>query len=500
MRIQNKLIAIFFITSVVLVVAQVLVMQWSIGKGMIDYVNERELKALNGVAASLASLYEKEDSWIKIRGDHRRFRKIIKQGLTGSEFDSFKGPRRPNRPPNRSNDPRSNDPRSDFAAWQSGLFNQPKGRRGEFGGPPPNPEVEVSYALLDLNKELLVGYYPAKQSFNFIDVLVEEQLVGFLAVSKRVHLAAGYELNFVEQQQRYIALIAIGLILIAMFIAMPLAAHFVKPITQLTAAMSMLTSGEYQQRIDLKRKDEFAQLSRDFNELAATLQQNEQARKRWLADVSHELRTPVTVLKGELESMLDGVRPLSLERIKSSNEEVKQLEKLIDDLHELTRNDLGTLHYRKESLDFVALLQGEANHYYTLLSEKGIAVKFAALPKDAIVFADIKRLKQLLGNLFSNTAKYASGGNTLKISVDIEQHKHEVHLRLEDNGPGVNEANLAKLFEHLFRVENSRNRNTGGSGLGLSISKKIVEAHHGEISAFASDLGGLGILIILPME
>jgi two-component system sensor histidine kinase BaeS len=155
--------------------------------------------------------------------------------------------------------------------------------------------------------------------------------IGFLAVSKRDQLTAGYELNFVEQQQRYILFIALGLVLVAMLIAMPLAAHFVKPIKRLTSAMSKLTSGEYQQRIDLKRKDEFAHLSRDFNELAATLQQNEQARKRWLADISHELRTPVAVLKGELEAMLDGIRPLSLERIQSANEEVKQLEQLLDD-------------------------------------------------------------------------------------------------------------------------------------------------------------------------
>ena len=333
-----------------------------------------------------------------------------------------------------------------------------------------------------------------------MDIVVEDRVVGFLAVSKRDHLTTGYELSFVEQQQRYIVLVALGLILVAMLIAIPLAAHFVRPIKRLTAAMSMLTSGEYQQRIDLKRKDEFAQLSRDYNELAATLQQNEQARKRWLTDISHELRTPVAVLKGELEAMLDGVRPLSLERIQSSNEEVKHLEKLLDDLHELTRNDLGTLHYRKESVDLIPLLREEANHYYTLLDEKNIEVKFGILPKQAIIFGDTKRLKQLLGNLFTNTAKYASDGNILKVSAEVSQQQNEIYLRFEDNGAGVDAEDLPKLFEHLFRVENSRNRETGGSGLGLSICKKIVDAHHGKISAFASDLGGLGILIVLPME
>ena len=485
MRIKNKLIVIFFVTSVFLVIAQVLVMQWSIGKGMIDYVNQRELKALSGVASSLAKLYQQDGGWQKISGEHRRLKNIIEQGLEDSEFS----PPRNNRPPKPPNGSRQNDR---------------QGRRGESFGPPPGkndrPLFKVSYALLDVDKTFLAGLYLSHLRFSYVDILVEDRVVGFLAVSKRDHLTTGYELSFVEQQQRYIVLVALGLILVAMLIAIPLAAHFVRPIKRLTAAMSMLTSGEYQQRIDLKRKDEFAQLSRDYNELAATLQQNEQARKRWLTDISHELRTPVAVLKGELEAMLDGVRPLSLERIQSSNEEVKHLEKLLDDLHELTRNDLGTLHYRKESVDLIPLLREEANHYYTLLDEKNIEVKFGILPKQAIIFGDTKRLKQLLGNLFTNTAKYASDGNILKVSAEVSQQQNEIYLRFEDNGAGVDAEDLPKLFEHLFRVENSRNRETGGSGLGLSICKKIVDAHHGKISAFASDLGGLGILIVLPME
>jgi two-component system sensor histidine kinase BaeS len=495
MRIQNKLITIFFLTSVVLVVTQVLVMQWSIGKGMIDYVNERELKALSGVASSLAELYQKEGSWQKISENHRGFKKIIDKGLVDSEFSPAQGNRPPIRPRRPRPDVGQNQPQSNGhpIRGQGGPNGPPRGR----GGP---PAFEVSYALLDVDKTLIAGLYSADLSFSYIDILVEEKIIGFLAVSKRVQLTAGYELNFVKEQQRYILLIALGLVLIAMLIAMPLAAHFVKPIKLLTAAMSKLSLGDYQQRIDLKRKDEFAQLTRDFNELAATLEQNEQARKRWLADISHELRTPVAILKGEMEAMLDGVRPLSLERIQSSSEEIAQLEQLLDDLHELTRNDLGSMHYRKDSVDLIALLYEVAAQYHTLLLESGIDVKFAVLPEVAIIFADVKRLRQLLGNIITNTIKYACEGDTLKMTVELSQDTKEYHLRIEDNGLGVDKNNLPHLFEYLFRVEDSRNRETGGSGLGLSICKKIVEAHHGKISAFASDLGGLGILIVLPKE
>lgn len=498
MRIQNKLIAIFFFTSALLVAAQVLIMQWSIGKGMIDYVNQRELTALDSAATSFSELFQKEGSWQSIQGKHRRFIRLIDDALLESEFGLAErnvGPRSEGRPLGPA--PANRRPRGDEGPPRGG---PPRGGppRGEAG----LPRFEADYALLNKEKELIAGMYPAELDFSYIDIMVESERVGFLAVSKRQKLTDGYELSFVKQQQRYIVFIALGLILTAMMVAIPLAWHFVDPIKRLAAAMSKLISGDYKQRIQLKRKDEFSQLSRDFNELAATLEQNEQARKRWLADVSHELRTPVAVLKGELEAMLDGVRPLSMERIQSSNDEVKQLEQLLDDLHELTRNDLGTMHYSKESLDIIALIKEEANHYQTFLGEQNIQVEFSRLPEQATLFADRKRIIQLFGNLFTNTAKYAREGDTLKISAEVvEDNDHKSLLvQLEDNGCGVNEHDLPQLFEHLFRVENSRNRETGGSGLGLSICKKIVQGHHGKIMAFSSDLGGLGIKIVLPME
>lgn len=146
---------------------------------------------------------------------------------------------------------------------------------------------------------VFAGLYLADLSFSYIDILVAEETTGFLAVSERDQLTAGYELNFVELQRRYILVIALGLglVLIVMLIAMPLGVDFVTPIKRLTAAMSKLTSIDYQHRIDLNRKDEFSQLSFDFNELAAILEQNGQARKRFLADISTSCAHPLPYLK-----------------------------------------------------------------------------------------------------------------------------------------------------------------------------------------------------------
>jgi len=143
-----------------------------------------------------------------------------------------------------------------------------------------------------------------------------------------------------------------------------------------------------------------------------------------------------------MEAILDGVRPLSLESIQSSSKEIAQLEKLLDDLHELTRNDLGTMHYRKDSLDLIALLFEEAAHYQNLLGESGIEVKFVALTDKAIIFADVKRLKQLFGKIFTITVKYASEGDILEIAVALSSDTKEIHIRIEDNGLGVDKDDL----------------------------------------------------------
>ncbi|MEP1871622.1 MAG: ATP-binding protein, partial [Paraglaciecola sp.] len=137
-----------------------------------------------------------------------------------------------------------------------------------------------------------------------------------------------------------------------------------------------------------------------------------------------------------------------------------------------------------------------------VLSDKGIKVELIPQHTSIPVYADVTRLKQLFSNLLSNVAKYAVDGDLLKITMTLVENggSKEAQIFFEDNGQGVDEHDLPQLFEHLFRVENSRNRKTGGSGLGLSICKKIVEAHHGKITAFSSEVGGLGIKIILPLE
>ena len=496
MKIQNKLFLIFFGFSLVLVVALPLVMQWSIGKGMVDYVNTKEIEALAPLVEELSEEYKKHNSWQSMQDRHNKFRRLISIQLADSDFATNSGDRLANQrpfrgPPQRRQSPDNRPP-------------PPQGERTKnkpYPLPPHLSDNDVHYALLDKNEELIVGISLENLEYGKKDIVVNDQLVGFLAVSKRKLLTQGYEFDFIEQQKKYLwiyALIALGLVTL---VTLPLARHVVEPIGLITQGMHKLTQGDYQQTIKLSRQDELGQLSRDYNELAHTLSENETTRKRWLANISHELRTPVAILRGELEAMLDEIRPLTTSNIASANDEVKHLQRLIDDLHQLTSTDIGGMRYQKEEQNLTMLLQGELDKYQSYLSDAGITLELAICHEDIDIYADKTRLCQLFENIINNAIKY-SKSTQLKISLTLENEASTEFAKLvfEDNGIGVEESHLSNLFEYLYRVDDSRNRMDGGAGLGLSICRQIVTAHQGEISAQKASLGGLAILIKLPIS
>ncbi|MGB5445372.1 MAG: ATP-binding protein [Psychromonas sp.] len=456
-------------------------MQWSIGKGMVEYVNSKEVETLKPLITELAQVYQKDNSWLKMQGQSRKFDDLIFAALKETVFIRPHTP-----PPFPSQSPENN--RSDiFASGDPELLRAP-------------PDRPANYALLDSDKTLIAGVYSNDLEYTTSVIMVGKRTVGFLAVSKRNELTDGYELDFIEQQRSYLWIIALAAILLVALVTQPLARHLVGPIKQIAQGMHKLTQGDYRQNIHLQRRDELQALSRDFNELALTLAENDSARKRWLANISHELRTPVTILRGELEAMLDDVRPLSKKNIASANDEVKHLQKLIDDLHQLTSADIGGMHYRKQTEDLVALLNAEKDKYSGYLADAGVKLELKIETPFLAVFADRTRLCQLFENIINNSIKYAQA-SIVRITLSRDSSFAPLAVvKIEDDGEGVSEQHLPHLFEYLYRVDNSRNRKTGGSGIGLSVCAHIVAAHQGEIIAQQSDLGGLAIIITLPLS
>jgi len=273
-------------------------------------------------------------------------------------------------------------------------------------------------------------------------------------------------------------------------------AHWLaRRVRTLARGAEALIRGDYAVRIPDAGGDELAHLARDFNTLAETLAATRRARSQWIADIAHELRTPLAVLRGEIEALQDGVRPLGEASLGSLAQEVSHLGRLVEDLHTLSLADVGALSYHKEPLDVAELADEAIAAQRRVLDQKGLAVELA-LERGATVLADETRLAQVLGNLLQNTLRYTDAPG--KLAVAVRRDGERVVLDWQDSSPGVPEADLPRLTERLYRVEVSRSRAGGGSGLGLAIVKAIVEAHGGTLVARASRLGGLALEVALP--
>jgi len=277
-----------------------------------------------------------------------------------------------------------------------------------------------------------------------------------------------------------------------------LARALLKPIEQSAALARRLGDGDYHEKIAENRSDEIGELMRGMNRLAQSLAQASAARERWLADISHELRTPVAVLQGELEALIDGVRPASPDHLRSLHQEILHLKRLLDDLHDLSLADVGALRYRFAMLDFTALCGDALEAMRGRFSDHKLTLNIQLPTHPIMLQGDSTRLRQLLDNLLENSLKYTDPGG--RVDVTMQATDRGARLDIADSAPGVSDADRQRLFEHLFRVEASRNRQLGGAGLGLALCERIVSAHRGSIEASASPFGGLQMTVLLDQE
>lgn len=349
--------------------------------------------------------------------------------------------------------------------------------------------------LLDESRSRLAGA-PAE---NLQDVRLQELIVdgrtvgwiGFVPLGDVLPPDAG---RFLSGQLKIMAIALLAALIVAAALAWLLASNVSRPVQQLGRTVRLLSDGEYSARADHPGRDEIGLLAGHVNQLADSLDKNRSARRRWMADIAHELRTPVAVLKGEIEALTDGVRQADDHMLASLGEEVNHLASLVDDLQALALADAGALNVVKQPLDLTALSDQCAEAFRNRLAEREIRLE-TALEPGVTVMADPHRMRQLLHNLLENSVRYVAGGGRVRLTLVVAEN---FELRLEDSGPGVSEEQLGSLFQRFYRAEGSRSRTTGGSGLGLSICKNIVEAHGGRITASQSSLGGLLICVELP--
>ncbi|MFT6758509.1 MAG: two-component system sensor histidine kinase BaeS [Chitinophagales bacterium] len=476
--IQLKLICAFLLTTFIATAGMFAFMQWSFDRGFLSYVNSQELAKLTPLSDELGELYGKQGSWVFIQNDRRVWRGLHREYIFNEDlrFESTDY-RSQSRPP----------PALRKTA-------QSEGR-----------ELLQRISLLDAKRDKIIGRpFLDKTSSNSDHLPITQEItsdgviVGYLQLAPSKSLQNQLDLGFAASQTKTFALISAAMLALSLLISIPLARQLVRPILKLLSSTKSLSAGNYNVDTKSSSKDELGQLSNNFNQLAKILRANESSRKQWVSDISHELRTPIAVLKGQIEAMIDGIRPSDKGSLRQLNNNINQLGKLVNDLYQLSLSDQGSLNYRKENVKFAPVVTQTINNFDTEFQHRGISIKLvnSARANDT-VFADKSRLQQLLANLLTNTLRYTDSPGELKIRLSATTDT--IQLELNDSSPGVSDTDLQQLFDRLFRAEKSRNRAGGGAGLGLSLCKNIVQAHDGSITAAQSNLGGLRIVIKLPL-
>jgi len=488
LSIKYKLFATLLTAVLVVVVGMFFLIHWSFDRGFLNYVNTVESKRLDSLAQHLQNAYADQGEWLFLQNNPHLWRQFLAASTPEGpqQFDpledglSLQELKNRRHPPDTGSELRQGrNPRHSFRKELKHLF-------------------EFRVVLMDAQKNVVIGprRYPA--NIEMVPLKHESVLVGFLGHIPQKDVLAQHQLQFVQEQKKSFTIISLVIAVLATLISFPLASRLVRRINALANGTHRLAAGKYSTRLEKGPADELGQLTLDFNSLALTLEKNEQERRHWVADISHELRTPLAVLRGEIEAFQDGVRQLTPEAIRSLHSEVMRLNRLVDDLFQLSMSDIGALTYRKKNVDGASILKHAADLFRPEFAKKNITLTVNVPAEDELyLFGDYERLHQLFDNLLSNSLKYTDAGGELRIRCQTARGKMEILF--QDSSPGVPTADIDKLFERLFRVENSRSRASGGAGLGLAICRNIVEAHGGTIAAEPSPLGGVSIRVTLPL-
>lgn len=441
--------------------------RWGFDRGFLDYINEQERTRLVNLASELAQDYQtSNNSWSTLTPEtfDNYVANIWKNAGPPHQFrpkpprDQHPPPKRAGAPPHRHGPPKA-------------LFSS-------------NNDYIVGEKTIDTNNQIK------------IPIFVNGKSVGYIISEAIPAPTSPRETAFADQQFTLIWIVGSISIMVALLISLVLSRSMLAPIRQISARLNQLSSGDYAELPPVERKDELGGLLTNINHLGKKLASNKVSRSQSLANISHELRTPLTVILGEIEAMKDGIRPLNIQNLETVEKHSRQLKGLIDDLYELSVSDIGGLRYQFNHLDLAQCLTDVIKSNSQRCIDKGITVEFSHA-NSLTIQADSKRLEHLFQNLFENTLRYTESPG--QININLSSNSQQATIVFEDSAPGVDKEHYHQLFEPLFRTEASRNRQSGGAGLGLAICRNIVEAHKGAITASPSSLGGIKIQIEFPL-
>lgn len=339
----------------------------------------------------------------------------------------------------------------------------------------------------------------------------EQPTIGYVLVEGRLDLS-GAEAQYLIDLKSALWVVFFIVALMAVPLGMFLGKRFTDPINKLNNAIKAMRPESMQQSVQVTSNDEIGSLSKSFNQMnqdlskyvnvveeqQSKISESEAMRREGLVSISHELRTPLHRSVTQAYAILDGVRPLDRNEVSKLAASLDHLAELVNDLHQLSLSDVNAFSCDIQKVDYTAILCKELDIRKEVFVKNSLTLK-KSLPEEFIVCADPTRLRQIIENLLSNCVRYTKRGGEVDVRLSSIDDKF-AELIIADNGPGVPPENLEFLFDRFYREENSRNRETGGSGLGLSLVKTCAEMHGGHVEAFQSEQGGLKIRVCIPID
>jgi histidine kinase len=287
--------------------------------------------------------------------------------------------------------------------------------------------------------------------------------------------------NFRRAINEVLAVAAAAALVSAVLVSSFVTRRIVQPIQELQAASRRIADGRYDERVQVVGEDELAGLAQSFNQMVQQLAQTEDRRRQLIGDVAHELRTPLSSIKSVLEGLQDGVLPAEPATFLNLQREVSRLQRLVHDLEELSKAEAGQIELEREATDPATFVQTAVERLAHQFEDKGVQLH-TELPLDLPpVQVDLTRMTQVMLNLLGNALQYTPRGG--QVTVRAWANENEVHISVQDTGIGLTSEHLRHVFERFYRVDKSRSRVGGGSGIGLTIALHLVEAHHGRLTA-----------------
>jgi len=352
-------------------------------------------------------------------------------------------------------------------------------------------------SLYTPDKQLIVGGNLELSKAYLHPVTYYDELIAYIAFEKPKYVLKEKEDRYLQGQLHFLITLSTILIVIMLLVSAVVSRWFLAPINKIRESVSEVAKGNLDKHVDYESGDELGKLVENFNGMLTKLEEHEDSRRRWVADISHEMRTPVAVLKAQIKAMLDGIRPLDQKNLELLQTKIDGLGRLINDLHELTMADIGALSLSPQKMDLSKCISGFIEDNVDRAKELELTFEFVStLTKPALVEIDLDRITQILTNLFENSLRYTTAPGHIAWSLTKQGQFYCLHA--QDSAPNVPDTELEKIFERLYRVEKSRNTQTGGSGLGLSLSRNLAQAHGGSLSASQSTLGGLKFTLQIP--